>query len=144
MNYKGDLKGFPQEVVEKMLERQVGQGNKKDVSVFERCNGEDYNCGGFDWHRTIEGDDFWDEVIEYQDFNVFFKRYPKKEYPRVMLVSNNEVIWQTRVVFMEKKGVYIAWASAETIEEAEESTNPIPWTYAKEIEKSRQSKSPLR
>lgn len=35
MKYKGELEGFP-EVVEKMLERQVEQGNKRDVSVFER------------------------------------------------------------------------------------------------------------
>jgi len=31
--YKGQIKDFPTEVVEKMLERQVDQGNKRDVTV---------------------------------------------------------------------------------------------------------------
>ena len=32
----GDIKGFPIEVVQKMVERQVEQGNKADVTVFQK------------------------------------------------------------------------------------------------------------
>ena len=76
--YKGQLKGFPQEVVEKMLERQVEQGNKRDLSVFEVCYNSDKNMGGFDWVATIEGDDFWGNVIHGENFSLFFERYPQK------------------------------------------------------------------
>jgi len=75
--YKGQLQGFPNEVVEKMLERQVEQGNKRDVSVFERFNRDCVN--GFSWANTKEEYYFWDEVICEKNFNLFFEKYPKEE-----------------------------------------------------------------
>lgn len=76
--YKGQLKGFPQEVVEKMLERQVEQGNKRDVSVFE-CNFySSKKNGGFDWDKTIEKDGFWTDVIHRKNFSRFFEKYPRQ------------------------------------------------------------------
>lgn len=74
----GDLKGFPIEVVQKMLEEQVKQGNKEDVKVFQAFSGEDCSLGGFDWVKTIEGQDFWYDVLTDKNFNEFFKKYPKK------------------------------------------------------------------
>lgn len=38
MKYKNSIEGFPREVVGKMLEEQVKQGSKKDVSVFENSS----------------------------------------------------------------------------------------------------------
>lgn len=75
--YKGQIKDFPKEVVEKMLEYQVAQGNPKDVSVFEE-NKVDY-LKGFDWDYTKEGGTFWDNVIVNHDFELFFEKYPKNE-----------------------------------------------------------------
>lgn len=43
--FKGDLKGFPSEVVEKMLERQVEQGSKRDVKIFEVSSDADKRVG---------------------------------------------------------------------------------------------------
>ena len=77
MEYKGQLKNFPTEVVEKMLEHQVSQGNSKDVTVFEFNRQSNYHDGGFDWDSTPEG--FWYEVITEEEFDVFFKKYPKSE-----------------------------------------------------------------
>ena len=77
--FNGDLKGFPEEVVEKMLERQVEQGNPRDVSVFEKDSWDDKQAGGFDWCSSPEGHHFWDAIIEDKDFETFFKRYPKQE-----------------------------------------------------------------
>ena len=76
--YKGELEGFPQEVVEKMLDEQVKQGNKRDVSVFEA----DVNSGaydGFDWYDTVDGYYFLAEVIDDLNFDLFFEHYPKKQ-----------------------------------------------------------------
>lgn len=79
MNYKGDLEGFPDEVVEKMLERQVEQGNKRNVASFEERNSINFMDGGFDWSNTIEKWGFWWEVIIYKNFDLFFEKYPKKD-----------------------------------------------------------------
>ena len=58
----------------------------------------------------------------------------ERAYPRVMLVSDDRMTWGKRVVFMEKKEGFLAWAFAETLEEAEKSTSTTFWKYAKEIE----------
>jgi len=79
--YKGDLKGFPTEVVEKMLEFQVAQGNKRDVTVFENDKRGVKDDGGFDWRSdNIVGiPDFFSRVIGERDFSLFFKVFPNPE-----------------------------------------------------------------
>lgn len=135
MEYKGELKGFPTEVVEKMLERQVEQGGKRDVSIFEevRCSAG----SGFYWDRTPEGHEFWKNVIEKRNFDAFFTKYPKNTYPKVMTVSMEPIARRSysfkRVVFMEKNGVFLAWDGAETFEEAEREVQVSAWIYAEDI-----------
>ena len=75
--YTNRLKEFPTEIVEKMLECQVEQGNRKDVSIFENSSSESKTHGGFDWDKTSEDRNFWTRVIANKDFNVFFDKYPK-------------------------------------------------------------------
>ena len=59
----------------------------------------------------------------------------EKTYPRVMLVSNDNINFSNRrVVFMEKCGGFLAWSDAKTIEEAEKETGTVFWKYAKEFE----------
>ena len=73
----GEIKDFPIEVVQKMVERQVEQGNKADVSVFQGYRNSGKGLDGFTWINSIEGYDFWDEVIYKKNFNLFFEKYPK-------------------------------------------------------------------
>ena len=75
----GQLEGFPIDVVQKMVERQVEQRNPADVTVFQKhkCTGRVFK--GFEWVETDEGIDFWNDVIRYENFHVFFEKYPKKE-----------------------------------------------------------------
>lgn len=68
----GDIKDFPIEVVQKMLERQVEQWNEEDVQVFQIIA-----IGGFDWSTSEEGLTFWKEVIRQKNFDLFFKKYPR-------------------------------------------------------------------
>jgi hypothetical protein len=77
--YKGELEGFPKEVVDLMLERQYEQKGKRDVTIFEAYKNAWAGKGGFDWSETEEGYEFWKEVIWNRNFDVFFDRYPKKE-----------------------------------------------------------------
>ena len=79
----GELCGFPIEVVQAMVDEQVRQGNKADVSAFQ------YNRSlgggtGFDWFKTKEGVSFWREVIIEMNFDLFFEKYPKKDYTEVI------------------------------------------------------------
>lgn len=73
---KGDIKGFPIEVVQRMVYYQVEQGNKADVEVFQKERNS--WTRGFLWADTKEGDDFWDAIITDRDFAKFFRRYTKK------------------------------------------------------------------
>lgn len=76
----GEIANFPIEVVEKMIERQIEQTNKADVSIFQKSNTSDLLRGGFDWDKTEEDFKFWKEVINKKNFRMFFVNYPKKVY----------------------------------------------------------------
>ena len=57
----------------------------------------------------------------------------EKQFPRVMLVSDNGDSWHRRVVFMKKCDRYISWIDAETIEGSENIYKTTSWRYAKEL-----------
>lgn len=73
----GQLEGFPIQVVEKMLERQVQQGNSENVCIFQHYCSSDKDRGGFNWDSTPEGNYFWCDVISSHNFKLFFERYPE-------------------------------------------------------------------
>lgn len=72
---KGRIKDFPIEVVQRMVNCQVEQGNKADVKIFQ-LNPDVPICDGFDWEETSEGYSFWHDVIYHANFNLFFKKHP--------------------------------------------------------------------
>lgn len=82
---KGYLKDFPIEVVEKMLEYQVQQGNPEDITVFQDNKTWNKGIGGFEWADTDVREDrsgrinFWSSVINHKNWGTFFNRFPK--YP---------------------------------------------------------------
>lgn len=74
----GQIEGFPIEVVQRMVDYQVEQGNKANVKIFqEDCRTTD-DCGGFWWDKTPEDFDFWEAVIGGKNFDRFFEKYPKE------------------------------------------------------------------
>ena len=89
----GDIKGFPIEVVQKMVERQVEQGNEADVAVFQKNKNAGSSVGGIDWMEQEEND-FWRDIIMGGNFDVFFQRYrsPKNVYYRGVEDRGNEII----------------------------------------------------
>lgn len=141
--YKGQLKGFPMEIVERMLKYQVEQGNPRDVSIFEENRYADGEHGGFFWDSTSEGSDFWIIVLNDEKFDTFFKKYPKTSYPKVMMVGDSYPLTLKRVVFMEKRGKFIAWEYAETLESAETELNTSTWEYAEDIKPENPQKQEL-
>ena len=76
---KGQLIDFPKEIIARILDYQEEQGNKRDVTVFEKSKFTPLEVGGFAWNRTKEKDVFWYEIISNKNFDLFFEKYPKKE-----------------------------------------------------------------
>lgn len=68
----GQIKGFPIEVVEKILEhmKEQGTGDIKDLQCEGKC--------AFNWKKTPEGWNFWYEVLSFRNWKHFFNKYPKK------------------------------------------------------------------
>ncbi len=98
----GDIAGFPIEVVRKMIEEQVRQGNKADVGVFQECAHKVKKSGGFEWKETEYGFDFWNMVIIGKEFDAFFEKYPKQETTEMQDAENTatqaykEIDWEAR------------------------------------------------
>ena len=76
--YTGQLADFPLEVIERMVHNQVQQGNKADTNVFSCTRNAQLSFGGFNWFFSDEGNEFWHEVIEEMNFDLFFEKYPRQ------------------------------------------------------------------
>lgn len=74
---RGYIGGFPLEVVQQMVNEQVAQGNEADVTIFQDGSKCHFAQGGFNWHDTECGTDFWHSVISGRNFDLFFQYYPK-------------------------------------------------------------------
>jgi len=92
-DYKGELRGFPREIVEKMLDRQEDAGNKRDVSVFENDRSASSMEDGFTWDCAIEGVSFWINIITSRNFKIFFDKYPKDDKPieKEVIIDHSDI-----------------------------------------------------
>ena len=100
----GNIKDFPIEVVEKMIEEQVKQGNRPNVNVFQDYVTADAVDGGFSWCNTDDGNDFWLEVIDECNFDLFFEKYPKKNTPNLVYIAGDSEIGMDIIKTLEKYG----------------------------------------
>lgn len=91
--------------------------------------------GGFSWADSAEGSEFWLDVIDGGNIELFFKKYPRKSpYPKVMKVWDaGRQNTHQRVVFAEKCNRFIAW-EADTLEDAENTTITSSWDCAEDIQ----------
>ena len=128
---------IPDWIVEKMLDEQEKQGNKRDSSVFRDNLFAAKDKCGFDWYNSKNGYDYWKKIFLAGTYPEEPQEEPKK-YPRVMMISDSMWVWEKRVVEFEKKigdeTFYFAWESAETIEDSLKSRILLTWRFAKEIE----------
>lgn len=112
--YKGQLEGFPFEIVEKMLYYQEQQGNERDVTVFEDAPYSSFYIKGFTWKYTEEGEEFWGQVIIHKNFEIFFEKYPTKSITKDSF-NQNKTNMNNRFPFKlsRKDGVRIINAACE-------------------------------
>ncbi len=78
---KGDIKNFPIEVVQKMVDRQIEQYGEVDIKIFQENVTDDK---GFSWYNSIEGQMFWNHTILLGKFDIFFILYPKQPYSSIV------------------------------------------------------------
>lgn len=90
-NLTGEIKNFPIEVVEKMVEEQMNQGNKPNVNLFTIDKCATRHEGGFNWERSGDGFLFWEKIIKEELFDIFFERYPRKLKTNKLVYIYNEV-----------------------------------------------------
>lgn len=85
----GDLKIYPLEIIDKLLQYQLSHTNNIDISVFENDTLSGVDRGGFDWKETEEGIKFWEQIIINNEFDLFFERYPEKKFDNEHLNNNS-------------------------------------------------------
>ena len=87
--------------------------------------------------------DYWSGVDNTWLISHSVKEFLKleNEYPKVMKVSNKPIETlkdfenaNTRVVFMEKCGKFIAWLHVNTIEKSENVTSTAVWNYVVDLD----------
>lgn len=87
-DFQRDLKGVPNDIIRFILSYQVRQGHKENVDVFDECITE--GARGFEWEATVEGWDFWNNVLTHRSWKTFYDRYPKAtlaEFPFKTLIE---------------------------------------------------------
>jgi hypothetical protein len=138
MKYKGQLEGFPEYVVNAMLDEQVRQGNKRDVTVFERKSRESISSGGFDWSVSILGEDIWLSVINKKQFHLIPNSQPiSKPYPKRMIVYDikHDLTDTIRTVLCEYNGKFVAIPEHEELVFGKQGSveQVYIWNFAKDI-----------
>lgn len=87
----GNIKDFPIEIVQVMVDEQVRQGNKANVIKFQLKPDKDVIEGGFRWFNSVDGVTFWEEVIHRKNFNLFFQKYSNKQSITIKIPDGYEI-----------------------------------------------------
>ena len=93
------FKDLPVEIQERMLDEQERQGNPRNAEVFKEYTMAGIRGGGFSWSRTVDGFDFWDKILFYGDFSVFYAKYPK--HPRLKVIPLHVKILDSKALLEE-------------------------------------------
>lgn len=88
------IKDLPPEIVEKMLERQVEQGNPRSIEPFKANIAAGFSSGGFTWEDTPEGETFWLIILDDNDIDHFYTKYPKEKSIDELLADLDQKIEQ--------------------------------------------------
>lgn len=97
-----------------------------------------FNDGGRIISYTADGKHSYRDYSPSLSHTEYSIHSTKSEYPKIMEVSDDKVEWYKRVVFMEKKGRFVSWLNAETLEEAEYETMAYSWEHGREVQEHRE------
>lgn len=112
--YNGMLSDIPDDIVEKLLERQFEQTGYRNPEIFERSIGACAGQGGMDWKATIEGTNFWAKILSVgrRNFTVFYEIYPR-DNGEAYIAPERPVVKQKKLIGYKAKNVdYLIAADA--------------------------------
>ena len=69
--FKGQIDWLPDFIGEELMNQQKRQGNKRDISIFEKNIKAKMSEGGFDWPKSEQPGSFWYRILIEQDINLF-------------------------------------------------------------------------
>lgn len=141
----GEIKDFPLELVQLMVQRQFEQTGKCDVKVFSKKLESGKHSRGFDWDESPEGYDEWHSLIRGDGGMDIMKNVidlvktnaSKNTLPRVVYVSEDKDdvrSYTKRVAIRILEGHVTTWLNAESIEESNSQDNIEHWPYFMEVE----------
>lgn len=94
------LKFFDLEILELILVRQKEQDNPRNLLVFLNNPRAGKSHNGFDWNKTPEGHEFWEQILLRQNFSLFHDTYkvvwvrrPEKD---VQVINNLKVTYKIK------------------------------------------------
>ena len=100
--FKGQIDWLPDFIGEELMYQQELQGNKRDISVFEKNNTSDKNKGGFDWKKTMQNEYFWHKVIYDRDINLFLAWFK----PELEVFDDEKEVFISQVIGYNKNLSY--------------------------------------
>lgn len=117
--------------------------------VIEYWKNQGVNTGDFIGNSNEKNNDIYiyygiiNGIFDNYNYNTVLEKNAEiitlDEYPKLMHVRNDECDkFVKRVVFMEKNGKYLAWIYAESLEEADKTTDTASWKYAKDTEEEKE------
>lgn len=71
----GDLEELNVPTLRLILMRQYDVQGYMDITHFQEDHYVGDDEGGFNWSRTVEGDDFWSDVLSCSDVSLTARRY---------------------------------------------------------------------
>ena len=69
--FKGEIAWMPDFIGEELMKQQEKQGNKRDITIFEKTISNGKENRGFDWSETKGGHHFWYKVLIDKNINLF-------------------------------------------------------------------------
>lgn len=102
----GELTKIPLEIVKMMIKEQVAQGNEANVRVFQQNRLSNKEYGGFNWVNTVNGENFWGDILVKFEFDKFYSIYniDNKKSDGVKQNKNKHIIKQDIEHLIESAG----------------------------------------
>ena len=100
--FKGQIDWLPDFIGEELMNQQELQGNKRDISVFEKDIQSNCIFKGFDWDETKQGDYFWEKVLIEKDINLFLAWFK----PELEVFDDEKEVFISQVIGYNKNVSY--------------------------------------
>ena len=110
--FKGQIDWLPDFIGEELMRQQELQGNKRDISVFEKFAYSSKIQHGFDWDKTEEGKPFWNKIIRGQDINLFLAWFK----PELEVCDDEEKKYTSQVIGYNENEKYPFFVKNKTID----------------------------